>query len=188
MKKSIVTLSALVCLSTTAQAKNYLSFDLGKATKAEVEQQLKTHAAAFSGNYGYQGYSQDLPIVKVLEYKNFSKYGAVKEAWLHFTPKKVLYKISVTYQDAGNVIKLFKDSLDSKYGSQALRGGGFNQTANYHDGKVNIALQRNTFGFGSDQKTTLTYTFTPAISEVKSMEKRIEDHIAQKNASQAADL
>jgi hypothetical protein len=189
MKKIQLATISLVLATTfsgVAQAKNYLSFDLGKITKQEVKKQLKAKSANFESNYGYKGYSVDLPIFKINSYAVFGKYGTVKNAWLHFTPQNVLYKISVTYADSGSTYKVFTDSLTSKYGSGSSFGGGFNRNTTYQDGDVKVTLARNEFGFGSDQKTTLSYEFRPALSSVKNMRSKIEQHIAAQNAKKAA--
>ncbi|KHL69942.1 hypothetical protein SF06_10320 [Pseudomonas flexibilis] len=63
---------------------------------------------------------------------------------------------------------------------------GFQQDYKYRDGNVDIVLNRNTFGFGNQQSTSLSYTFTPALQEVRKMKELIEDDIRQKNAKKAA--
>jgi hypothetical protein len=192
MKKIKLTSLALVVASAfsfTAQAKSYLSFDIGKTTKQQAQVQLEKSKAKFETNYGYKGYSTDLPIFKINDYEVFRKYGTVKQAWMHFTPANILYKVTVTYADAGSTYKVFKDSLSSKYGTGRNSGGGFNKTSQYFDGDVKVTLGRNEFGFGSDQKTTLSYEFEPALSSVTNMQNRIKDQIAKKNAAKAsADL
>lgn len=168
------------------QAADYLGFDLGVATKDKIAQQLNISNSSFEDNYGYQGYLDKLPSFKILRYEKFSKFGNVNEAWLDFSPKGVLYKILVTYNDSGETFKLLKDALDTKYGKVNQQGFGFRSEYKYRYGKVEIILIRDTFGFGNEQKTTLTYIWTPLISEVNKMKELIENDIKNKNAKKAA--
>lgn len=178
-----------ICFSVvafSANATEYLGFDLGVASKDRVAQQLKASKSSFEDNWGYRGYSSDLPSYKVLDHDRFNKFGRVSEAWLEFSPKGVLYRISVTYNDAGEAFKVLKDALDTKYGRATQRGSGFEVEYKYKDGKTDIYLIRNTFGFGSDQKTSLIYLWTPLVGEVGKMKAAIEDDIRKKNAKKAA--
>jgi hypothetical protein len=52
----------------------------------------------------------------------------------------------------------------------------------YRDGNTKITLERNTFGFGADQKTSLIYQWSPFVGEVNKMKAAIEDDIKKKNA------
>jgi hypothetical protein len=189
IKLTALSLVIATAFSIAAQAKSYLSFDLGKTTKQQVKIQLEKNNSQFETNYGYKGYSTDLPIFKINDYRVFRKYGTVNQAWMHFTPDNILYKVTVTYNDAGSTYKVFKDSLTSKYGVGANTGSGFNKTSTYGDGDVQITLARNEFGFGNNQKTILTYEFEPAKASVYNMQKKIEQHIAKQNSAKAsADL
>jgi hypothetical protein len=76
--------------------------------------------------------------------------------------------MSITWSDAGETFKMLKDALDTKYGAASPQGMGFQKDYKYRDGNVDIVLNRNTFGFGNQQSTSLTYTFTPALQEVQS--------------------
>jgi hypothetical protein len=176
----------LLLLAGVANASEYLGLGLGEQTIEQVKSALKAAGAHFDDNYGYKGYSNDLPVIKVFYYEKFNKYGTVKEAWLMFAPDKKLYSISVTWQDAGETFKVLKDGLDTKYGEASPLGMGFERNYKYRDGNVEIVLNRNTFGFGSDQLTSLSYTFIPALAEVDMMKDRIEKDIKKRNAKKAA--
>ena len=165
-------------------AVEYLGLDIGKETLAQTKSQLTAASAQFNDNMGYKGY-KELSMIKITQFDRFNKFGIVQEGWLSFSPKEVLYKISVTYADSGETFKVLKDALDSKYGHPQVNGDGFIQDYSYRDGKVNIILERNTFGFGADQKTTLLYTYTPLTDEVKKMQAQIEGEIRKKNAKKA---
>jgi len=165
-------------------ASEYLGFDLGNESNAQVISQLHSGHASFNDNYGYQGYST-LPLIKVSRYARFDKLGSVNEAWLKFSPKSILYQINVVYSDSGATFKVLRDALDAKYGQAEQTGSGFESTYSYHDGSVDIDLGRNTFGFESDQKTTLTYTDTSLVNEVENAKKLIENDIRNKNAKKA---
>jgi len=165
-------------------AVEYLGLDIGKQTLEQAKSQLTAASAQFEGNYGYKGY-KDLTFIKITQFDRFSKFGVIQEGWLRFSPKEVLYQIMVTYADSGDTFKVLKDALDSKYGHPQVNGTGFNQNYSYLDGKVNIILERNTFGFGADQKTTLLYTYTPLLGEVKKMQAHIESEIRKGNAKKA---
>lgn len=191
MKSAMLTFfSASMILSASvpgpAHAAEYLGFGLGEQNRDEVIAALKESGARYEDDYGYRGYGNDLAIIKVLSHERFNKFGAVREGWLYFAPDKKLYKMSVTWSDAGETFKTLKDALDSKYGTATAQGRGFEHDYKYRDGKVNIVLNRNTFGFGDQQSTSLSYTFTPALQEVEKMKARIEDDIRQKNAAKAA--
>ena len=186
LKQTIITAAALT-LSVSVVAKEYLSLDVGKATISDISSQLKEAGANFESDYGYKGYT-DLTMFKINNYSGFSKYGSVSSAWLHFDPSKTLYKVEVTYADAGNTYKMFKDALSAKYRVTQNSSRGFEKTTAYSDGDFSIVLNRNEFGFGSDQKTTLTYEFQPAIPAVIDMRAQIEEVIRKKNAAQAGDL
>lgn len=181
--KTITTALLLVTLTATSNAAEYLGLDLGVATKEKVLQQLNASNSFFEEDYGYKGYSTALPSVKVLNYEKFDKLGSVIDAWLNFSPNAVLYRIEVTYSDEGETFKVLKDALDSKYGRAQQQGSGFKSECLYRDGKTNITLLRNTFGFGKDQETSLIYVFTPFIAEVNKMKAAIEEDIKQKNAN-----
>jgi hypothetical protein len=57
----------------------------------------------------------------------------------------------------------------SKYKMLSNNSGGINATQIFGDGEVQITLARNTFGFGNDHKTTLTYEYQPALDAVRKM-------------------
>lgn len=171
---------------SSAYAAEYLGLGLGDQTRDQVIASLKKSGARYEDNYGYKGYGGDLPMIKVASFERFNKFGSVREAWLSFAPDKKLYEISVTWSDAGETFKTLKDALDTKYGAASPQGRGFQQDYKYRDGNVDIVLNRNTFGFGNQQSTSLTYTFTPALQEVRKMKELIEDDIRQKNAKKAA--
>jgi len=181
-----VTTCISLSLASITHAAEYLGFDLGRQTIDQTREQLKKANARFEDDYGYKGYGKDLPLFKVSGFERFDKFGSVREGWLAFSPKGVLYKISVTYADAGETFKVLKDALDTKYGHANQSGFGFNQDYTYRDGKINIVLARNTFGFGAEQATTLIYTFTPLVGEAKKMEATIEEHIRKTNAKKAS--
>lgn len=180
--KAVALLLALCAAAPSALAAEYLGLNLGVATKEQVSQQLRSANAPFEDDWGYKGYSKELPSLKVLGYERFSKLGSVQEAWLEFSPKGILHRILVSYRDAGETHKILKDALDTKYGRAEQAGAGFNTESSYRDGPTRIILARNTFGFGDDQKTTLIYTWTPFNGEVNQMKATIEDDIKKKNA------
>ena len=125
MKKLLAAVAVSLTVTVSAGAE-YLGLDLGVASKDKVVQQLKAANASFEDDYGYKGYGSDLPMVKVQTYEKFNRLGSVKESWLEFSPKGILYRISVTYSDAGETFKMLKDALDTKYGRAQTSGGGFN--------------------------------------------------------------
>jgi hypothetical protein len=188
MKMQWLVIMVLLVLTTKLYAGEYLGFQLGTATLAQVEAQLKKSGARFNDGFGYHGYLE-LQTIRVDSYQTLNKFGSVKDAWLSFTPKKTLYQIDVIWHDAGELFKTFKDALDTKYGSATVSGFGFESDYAYHDGNVAITLHRSTFGFGEEQTTALTYVFTPAQAEVDAMRERIDDDIKRKHAKKAgADL
>lgn len=184
MKRFIVA-TCLVGAVGLAQATEYLGLDLGVATKDKIAQQLKASSSPFEDDWGYKGYSNDLTSFKVLGYEKFNKFGNVNESWLEFSPKGVLYRITVKYNDSGETFKILRDALDTKYGRSSQQGSGFETESKYRDGKAEISLVRNTFGFGNDQSTTLVYTWTPFASEVNKMKAIIDGDIKKKNAKKA---
>lgn len=191
MKSRIVTFFSAgmllaASLISSAYAAEYLGLGLGEQTRDQVISSLKKSGARYEDDYGYKGYGNDLPIIKVSSFERFNKFGSVREAWLSFTPDKKLYEISVTWSDGGGTFKMLKDALDTKYGNASPQGMGFQQDYKYRDGKVDIVLNRNTFGFGNQQSTSLSYTFTPALQGVREMKEMIEDDIRKKNAKKAA--
>ena len=185
-KTALFTATA-IAVSVSAQCKEYLGFDLGSATDTAVKTQLDNAGAQYETSYGYKGYS-DLTMYKVNSFSGFSKYGNVSSAWLYFTPESTLYKVEVTYADAGSTYRIFSDALSGRYTLTNSGGFGFDKTATYRDGDVQINLKRNEFGFGSNQKTTLEYVYQPALSEVDTMKSRIEEAIRRENAQKAGDL
>lgn len=183
--KQLMFAVSLMTLAVSSGAAEYLGLDLGVATKDKIVQQLKASNSPFDDSYGYKGYADDLASIKVLGYERFSKFGNVNSAWLQFSPNKVLYRISVTYNDAGETFKMLKDALDTKYGRPRQEGMGFNREYIYRDGKVGISLVRNTFGFGNEQQTTLMYDWTPFAGEISKMKAVIDEDIRRKNAATA---
>ena len=189
IKRICVSLVTFLIVASMASASQYLGLGLGNATMEQVMETLKQAGANFDSNFGYKGYGKDLPVMKVSNYQKFNKFGSVSKAWLSFTPSKILYEISVTWQDAGDTFKTLKDALDTKYGTAVPQGMGFQQNYNYSDGNVDILLNRNTFGFENQQTTSLIYSYTPALPEVHNMQGLIEEDIKKKNAKKAsADL
>ncbi|RMG88153.1 MAG: hypothetical protein D6708_11950 [Candidatus Dadabacteria bacterium] len=188
MRKGIVFLgfvaAVLACGVAGALAGTYFGLTPGKTTWDQAKETLAAEGAAFEDNWGYRGYSE-LPSIKVLGYGRFSRLGAVREAWLEFSPDRVLYRISVTWGDAGETYKLVKDALDGKYGAPSTSGFGFESRYEYRDGSVRITLVRNTFGFGADQTTRLEYLYEPAVGAVEAMKAKIEADIRQKNLKRA---
>ena len=102
---------------------------------------------------------------------------------MHFTDQNVLYKIDVTWSDAGSLKNKFKDALDSKYGYANSRGTGFNTSYHYRDKQVSIEMARNEFGFGDKKTTSLIYTFEPALAGVHKTKNLVDTHIKKKNAA-----
>jgi len=180
--KTIFAVFLLTMTVTSTSAAEYLGLDLGVATKEKTIQQLKASHSTFDDNYGYKGYGHDLPLIKVLGYEKFNKLGKLTDAWLGFSPKSILYNITVTYSDAGETFKVLKDALDSKYGQARQQGSGFDVEYAYQDGNTSISLVRNTFGFGADQKTSLVYLWQPFLGDVNKMKATIEEDIRKKNA------
>lgn len=178
---------ALVLASPHALAAEYLGLGLGDESHEQVVAKLKAASARFSTDYGYKGYGSDLPVIKVTAFDRFNKFGSVREAWLSFGPDKKLFEISVVWSDAGDLFKTMKDALDTKYGSARAQGRGFQQDYSYRDGSTEITLNRNTFGFGSDQSTSIKYVFTPALPKVREMRALIEEDIRKKNAAKVGD-
>jgi hypothetical protein len=182
----VIILIFTIAASNSAYAAKYLGLELGNGTLDEIYKQLKSSGASFDPGYGYRGSSIFLPSIKVRSFDRFNKFGKINEAWLNFSPKQKLYKISVTWSDSGDIYKVFKDALDTKYGKAHRSGMGFNTSYNYQDGNVEISLERNTFGFGNDQKTSLIYTFKPALTEVNKMKALIDELIRKENAAKVA--
>lgn len=188
--KTLTSLLFTAIFAATAMpaiANTYMGLDIGKDSQTQVKEVLDKAKASYETDYGYKGYS-DLAMYKINSYSAFSKYGTVDSAWLYFTPDYQLYKLTVTYRDAGSVHTLFRDALNNKYKTLRNSSGGFNASQIFGDGEVQITLARNTFGFGSDQKTTLTYEYQPSLDAVRKMEQRIQTIIASKNAEKAGDL
>lgn len=171
--------------SNISYAKEYLGLDLGIQTKSEVLDILKKANAQYDTSYGYQGYSEDLPVIKVDSFGKFNKYGKLNESWLQFSPEGELYVINVVWYDSGKTFNVIKDALDKKYGKPSTRGTGFKVNYGYKDGDIDINLQRNTFGFDDSQTTGITYTFTPALKSVNDMKQKIDNDIREKNAKKA---
>jgi len=55
-------------------AKEYLGFSPGTQSWDEVMLILKSAHAVFKDNYGYQGYANILPIIKINSYEKFNKF------------------------------------------------------------------------------------------------------------------
>ena len=159
----------------------YLGLTLNINTQSQVEKALKSRQSTFESNYGYRGYSKDLPIIKVTRDPLLNKHGEISDAWLYFDPDKKLYKISVTWRDAGETYTIVKDVFDSKYQLQKNSSRGFVTKHIYHNKDTEIILTRNNFGFGASQKTSVDYVYLPAVSAVESMKARIDAHIKAKN-------
>jgi len=170
-------------------ARKYLGFSPGAQSWDKVISVLKTANAVYKTTYSYQGYTKVLPVIKVNSYSKFSKFGTVKESYLHFTPDRKLYQIVVTWEDAAETktFNIIKDALDIKYGQPVTPGGignrGFRKEYQYKDNEITILLELNTFGF--KPTTSLLYTYTPATQEYVNAKKRIDADIKQKNAKKA---
>lgn len=183
MKKTVLALCLFVS-SYAVQATEYLGFDLGVASKAKVVEQLKSAGAQFETDWSYRGYAE-LPMVKVLSHQRFAKFGALNHAWLLFAQGGELYALTAEYADEGATFKMFKDALDSKYGKPRQSGFGFQTTFHYRDGKAEITLTRDTFGFGAEQKTSIRYAWAPLAAQVQRTRDAIEADIRAKNAKKA---
>lgn len=185
MRFFLITFISILVLSTNLEAKEYFGLNIGKMHHDEVIELLKSVDASYDDSFGYKGYN-NLPVIKILSYNTFNKYGTIKESWLEFSPEKYLYKILVQWRDSGESFKIIKDALDSKYEKGLGGTNGFHSEFNYKDEEVDIELRRNTFGFGDDQTTTIIYTYKPLIGKVKEMKNLIEEDIKKKNAQKAA--
>lgn len=185
--KCVAWVLAGAMLVSVAHAGEYMGLGVGEQNREQVIASLKEAGARFDAGYGHKGYGNQLPIIKVDQYDRFGKFGTVKEAWLSFTPEEQLYLMTIVWSDSGNTFVVLKDALDSKYGRGAADGAGFSVDYEYQDGDVSIVLNRNTFGFGDRQTTSLIYTYTPAMAGVDKMKRLIEDDIRARNAAQAAD-
>lgn len=159
----------------------YLGLTLNVNTHSDVEKTLKSRHSVYKSNYGYRGYSKDLPIIKISRDSLLNKHGEISDAWLYFDPDKKLYKISVTWRDAGETYTIVKDVFDSKYQLQKDKNRGFVKKHFYQNKDTEIILTRNNFGFGTDQKTSVEYIYLPAVAEVDVMKAKIDAHIKSKN-------
>lgn len=171
----------VVMFSQAGHAGEYFGLKIGEINREETMNRLDEVKGSYEQNWGYRGY-RDLPMLKVNRYDNFDKIGRVNQAWLYFTPEEKLYQIEVEYADAGEVFKVVMDALNANYGRARQSRDGFVTVFHYSDGQVSIKLVRNSFGFGSDQTTTLVYTYEPAVAEVEKMKQIIEEDIRRKNA------
>ncbi len=183
MKKIILYTIACFFIATNLYAKEYLGFDLGEMSFDQARELLKKTDSRFDDSYGYQGFSDSLPEIKVASYEKFNKFGPVKEAWLDFSPDKKLYQIIVVWNDPGKIFTLLKDALDIKYGQASSKDFGFKEKYEYTDGDVKIALDRDSFGL--NKLTALSYTFMPAQKAVREMIKQIDMQIKKQNAEKA---
>ena len=185
MKKAgvVVAVISVLVICSPVLAGEYFGLNLGEDTIAEVRETLFGAGAKFDENYGYKGYT-DLKMIKVSSYARFNRLGQLREAWISFDPQGVLYKISITWSDAGDTFQVLKDGL-AKYPSAGTGGFGFQQTFKYRDGKTDIELERNNFAFGSQKSTSLTYTLTSALPKVDAMKAEIEEMIRKENARKA---
>jgi hypothetical protein len=186
INKAVITI-ALVLSASAIQAKEYMGINVGAVKASQIDLALKEAGANYSPKFSYRGY-RELTIYKVNSYKAFGKHGRVNEAWLHFTPKNVLYKFEVTYSDSGQVYAKFKDALNSKYQQLKSSRSGFVSTTNYKDGDVKITLTRNEFGFGNSQKTTIEYAHSPSLNYIQNLQTLIDEAIVEENAKKAGDL
>lgn len=172
--------------STAIQAGEYLGFDLGEDTRANIVEQLDEAGARYDANYSYKG-SGVLQAIQLHAAPQLARHGQLVEGWLEFDRDNRLYRVTVTYADAGETFTVFKDALDTKYGNPVLKGFGFTQTYTYRDGSTEIRLTRNTFGFGSEQRTKLTYTHSPYATAVQATRQAIDQQIKELNAASVAD-
>ena len=172
-----------------AGSPTYLGLTLN-VDSTSVEKLLKSRGSVYDTNYGYKGYSKDLPVFKITSDPIMGKHGQINEAWLQFTPAPHrLYLISATWADSGSTFNLLKDVLDQKYVRSGTEGRGFVKRYLYQDGDVAIRLTRNSFGFGKDQSTTLEYIYQPAVPDVENMKAKIDQTIKKKKLkSSGADL
>lgn len=177
---------ALALVAPAANAGEYLGLDLGSENLDGVTHQLTAAHATFDADYGYKGYGKDLQSIKVDGFDRFARLGTAKQSWLKFSPGGVLYQISVSYADAGTTFKTVKDGLDAKYGRPRVREFGFDAEYAYRDGPTAITLHRNVFGFGEDQTTDLTYTWTPLDADVAKAKAAIDADITKRNAAKVA--
>ncbi|MEF3191253.1 MAG: hypothetical protein K6347_01695 [Campylobacterales bacterium] len=107
-----VVLTFLVCMGSSLFGAEYFGFNVCSLTVDQAKEQLKAVEADFEDDYGYKGYSNDLPIFEINYYDKFNKYGSLCEGWLLFDPNEKLYKIIAKWSDEGDTFKLLKDALD----------------------------------------------------------------------------
>ena len=159
----------------------YFGLTLNINTKDDVVKTLTARHARFNDNFGYHGYGTDLPAIKVFSDPLLNQQGVIDEAWLEFTPAKKLYRISVTWRDAGDTYTLIKDVFDEKYHLQRQSGQGFVTKYIYEKGDTRITLTRNTFGFGENQTTKIEYVHEPSLKVVNAMKRKIDAQIKADN-------
>ncbi|MFB6261441.1 MAG: hypothetical protein ABEK42_12380 [Thiohalorhabdaceae bacterium] len=167
-----------------AEETAYFGFRLGETDRDAVMAKLDEREAAYNAAYGYKGFTE-LRKIKVTEYDRFAKYGPLDVAWLAFTPERELYKLEITWNDAGKTFKGLKDVLDRKYGTGEARGWLLEETYRYRDDDVTVTLNRSTFSPGQDRKTTLTYVYEPATEAVARMKNKIEQSLEAPNPLEA---
>lgn len=168
------------CSFAVAGGPDYLGFTLNIDTHGDVINKLKNRHAMHNERYGYRGYSSDLPIIKVTRDPLINQYGEIHEAWLSFTPNKKLYKINITWRDAGKTYTIIKEVFDGKYQLQKNTGRGFVKSHTYKNNDTEIVLTRNNFGFGTDQKTSVQYLYLPAVDVVEKTKAKIDTQIQRK--------
>ena len=178
----------LLLVMPQAFAGDYLGFALGQDTFEAVIKKLEQRKARFDAKMTYRG-DPRLRAIKVTADPRFQKLGELNAAWLEFRPDGVLYALTVVWQDAGALHTTLQDALDLKYPLTKKSGRGFDTSRHYRDQTTHIQLRRNTFGFGSDQTTTLEYVDAPSLPAVEAMKQQIEADIKQRNRDKAgADL
>ena len=191
MKSLFTSLSFLIVLLLNAPltfAGEYLGFALGQDTFDAVIKKLQHRKADFDTKLTFRG-DDRLRAIKVTTDTRFQELGDLKAAWLEFRPDGVLYALTVTWQDAGPLHTTLQDALDLKYPLTRKSDRGFNTARHYRDQTTHIQLRRNTFGFDTNQTTTLEYVDAPSLPAVEAMKQQIDADIKQRNRDKAgADL
>lgn len=179
MKKLVLSLIGVFFLVTNLYAGEHLGLDLGGMNRNQVIAHLKKSGAQFRENFGWKGYRNDLPVIKIDHYNVLNRYGPIKLAWLSFSPDQKLYEIYVVWNNTDESFKTIKDALDAKYPrfSDSLGIASYQDV----DNNVSIRLVRRE----ADQTTSLTYEYSPALAEVNKMKNLIEEDIKKKNAEKA---
>lgn len=192
MQKLLVSCLMLICLCTTlvsiaVAADPYFGFKLGRQNFGDVRKDLKDRGAVFTDNLNYRGYNE-LRSMQIVQHGKLALEGTLRYANLDFDPSDRLYKVTISWDDEGNLFQRWKNILNNYVGfiAEDCKTKGFDQECVWQNNTVTFRLHYDPAGFGRNSSTILSFVNNLAVPSVDAAKQRIDADLAKDEAVREA--